>query len=301
MAIEVPVQRLEIGDVVLIDLPGLERQVEATVVRDIDRTDTTVLVTLRVPGREDFAQEWRIGDMVTVVRVHELHPGAEPGRMSWGDAELLLIALAAMLSPTTLSFSVLALVLGERPLRTGVWFYLGALSAMLAIGVVAAFVLGNVAASPTSTPKTWVAIVDVIAGALLLVYVVRLVRRPADPEKAAGMVARMGKVASSPAVAIFGAGAVLANAGGFIPLALKAISEKNPSATAYIGYWVAFTLVSLLPLGIAIVMLLVARDWTVKVLNLARDWLVLHARMVAAVIVALLAVVLLRNGIAGLT
>ena len=221
--------------------------------------------------------------------------------MSWGDAELLLIALAAMLSPTTLSFSVLALVLGERPLRTGVWFYLGALSAMLAIGVVAAFVLGNVAASPTSTPKTWVAIVDVIAGALLLVYVVRLVRRPADPAKAAGMVARMGKVASSPAVAIFGAGAVLANAGGFIPLALKAISEKNPSATAYIGYWVAFTLVSLLPLGIAIVMLLVARDWTVKVLNLPRDWLVLHARMVAAVIVALLAVVLLRNGIAGLT
>ena len=221
--------------------------------------------------------------------------------MSWGDAELLLIALAAMLSPTTLSFSVLALVLGERPLRTGVWFYLGALSAMLAIGVAAAFVLGNVAASPTSTPKTWVAIVDVIAGVLLLVYVVRLVRRPADPEKAAGMVARMGKVASSPAVAIFGAGAVLANAGGFIPLALKAISEKNPSATAYIGYWVAFTLVSLLPLGIAIVMLLVARDWTVKVLNLARDWLVLHARMVAAVIAALLAVVLLRNGIAGLT
>ena len=221
--------------------------------------------------------------------------------MSWGDAELLLIALAAMLSPTTLSFSVLALVLGERPLRTGVWFYLGALSAMLAIGVVAAFVLGNVAASPTSTPKTWVAIVDVIAGALLLVYVVRLVRRPADPAKAAGMVARMGKVASSPAVAIFGAGAMLANAGGFIPLALKAISEKDPSATAYIGYWVAFTLVSLLPLGIAIVMLLVARDWTVKVLNLARDWLVLHARMVAAVIVALLAVVLLRNGIAGLT
>ena len=30
-------------------------------VRDIDRTDTTVLVTLRVPGREDFIEEWRIG------------------------------------------------------------------------------------------------------------------------------------------------------------------------------------------------------------------------------------------------
>jgi Sap, sulfolipid-1-addressing protein len=80
-----------------------------------------------------------------------------------------------MLSPTTLSFSVLALVLGDRPLRTGLWFYLGALSVMLAIGVVAAFVIGDVAATSasTSTPKTWVAVVDVIAGALLLVVVDR--------------------------------------------------------------------------------------------------------------------------------
>jgi hypothetical protein len=221
--------------------------------------------------------------------------------MSWGDAELLLIALAAMLSPTTLFFSVLALVLGERPLRTGFWFYLGALSAMVAIGVVAAFVLGSAAASHTSTPKTWVAVVDVIAGALLVVYVARVVRRPVDPEKAAGMTAQMAKLASSPAIAIVGAGAALANAGGFIPLALKAISEKNPSAAYYIGYWVAFTLVSLFPLGAAIVMLLVARDWTARILNLARDWLVLHARTVAAVIVVLLAAVLLRNGISGLT
>ncbi len=67
--------------------------------------------------------------------------------MGWIDAELALTAVAAMLSPTTLSFSVLALVLGDRPLRTGVWFYLGALGATLAVGVLAAFVLGNKAAS----------------------------------------------------------------------------------------------------------------------------------------------------------
>jgi hypothetical protein len=60
--------------------------------------------------------------------------------------------------------------------------------------------------------------------------------------------------------------------------------------------------VSLLPLGVALVMLLVARDWTVRILNLARDWLVLHAaRTVVAVLVVLLAAVLLRNGISGLT
>src|SRR6476661_127102 len=131
--------------------------------------------------------------------------------MGWIDAELALIALAAMLSPTTLSFSMLALVLGDRPLRTGLWFYLGALSAMLAIGVAAAFVLGDSAASGSSTPKTWVMVVDVVAGAFLVVFVLRFVRRPVDPDKTAAMIARMSAVASSPAIAIVGAGAVLAN------------------------------------------------------------------------------------------
>jgi hypothetical protein len=68
MAIEFVVQRLEMGDVVLIDLPAQGGEVEATVVREIDRTDRTVSVSLRVEGREDFVKEWPLGAMVTVVR-----------------------------------------------------------------------------------------------------------------------------------------------------------------------------------------------------------------------------------------
>jgi hypothetical protein len=222
--------------------------------------------------------------------------------MDWGsNAELALIALAAMVSPTTLSFSVLALVLSDRPLRTGLWFYLGALSATLAIGVAAAFVIGDLAASHTSTPKTWVAVVDIVAGVILLLYAVRLLRRPPDAKKMDSMVAQMSKVASSPAVAVVGAGAVLANPGGFIPLALKAISEQNPNAQQYIVWWVGFTLISLLPLGLAVLMLLVAREWAERVLGTARDWLLRRAWTIAAVIIFLLAVALVRNGIAGLT
>jgi hypothetical protein len=67
MTIEFVAQRLVIGDVVLISLPEQEGEVEAMVVRDIDRTETAVRVTLRVKGREDFIKEWHIGDMVTVV------------------------------------------------------------------------------------------------------------------------------------------------------------------------------------------------------------------------------------------
>jgi len=222
--------------------------------------------------------------------------------VGWIDTELALTALAAMLSPTTLIFSVLVLVLGDRPLRTGFFFYLGAFSATLGIGVIAAFVLGNAAASDRpSSPKTWVAILDVVIALLLLVWVVRVVRRPADPTKIASAVEKMGKVASSPVVAIVGAGAALANPGAFIPIALKDISELNPSATEYVVDWVFFTIVSLLPLALALLMLLVARERADRLLEGARKWLELHARTIAAAIVVLLAASLLRNGISGLT
>ena len=111
----------------------------------------------------------------------------------------------------------------------------------------------------------------------------------------------MNSVVSSPVIAIVGAGAALANPGGFIPIALKTISETKPSATQYVVDWLFFSLVSLLPLGIALLMLFVAQDWAGRVLDAARDWLLRNARKVAAVIVFLLAASLLRNGIAGLT
>jgi len=219
------------------------------------------------------------------------------------DVELGLTALAAMLSPTTLSFTVFALVLAERPLRTGVWFFLGAFGVTLIIGIVAAFALGNAAAPSGSseTPPTWVAIIDVVAGGLLLVYVVRALRRPRDPKRTADMVEKMSGVASSPAIAIVAAGATLANPGGFIPIALKDISQLNPSAGEYIVLWLAFALISLLPLLAALVSLLVAREWATAKLHTARRWLELHGRTLAAVIIVLLAAALLRNGIVGLT
>jgi hypothetical protein len=68
VAIDCEVQRLELGDVVLIDLPGEPAKVEAKVVRQIERTQTGVLVTLRVAGRDDFVREWILDQMVTVVR-----------------------------------------------------------------------------------------------------------------------------------------------------------------------------------------------------------------------------------------
>ena len=222
--------------------------------------------------------------------------------MSWVYLELGLVSLAAMLSPTTLTFSVLALVLARRPLRTGVWFYLGAFAVTIAIGVVAGFVVGDIAApSAGGQRKTWVSVFDLVAAALLLVYVARTWRVPISEKTTKGMVEKMSSVASSPWIAVVAAGATLANPGGFIPLALKAISETNPTAASYATAWLAFTLVSLLPLGVAIVLLLVSPGWADPLLRSARTWLEAHLRLIASAIILLLAASLLHNGISGLT
>ncbi len=218
------------------------------------------------------------------------------------DTELALVALAAMLSPVTLFLSVLALVVGERPMRTGVWFFLGAFGVTLVVGVIGAVVLGNAAASTKpNTPKTWVAIVDVVAGLAVLFFVVRFLRRPRDPKRVASMIDQMSKVASSPVIAIIAAGATLANPGALIPLALKDISETNPSTGQYIAEWLGFAVVSLLPLLLALAALAVAPEPTQRLLMRIREWLERNARTIAAVILLLLAAILMRNGIAGLS
>jgi hypothetical protein len=222
--------------------------------------------------------------------------------VGWIDLELALTSLAAMLSPTTLTFSILVLVLSPRPLRSGFLFYLGALAATLAIGVLAAFVLGDHAASSDpSTPKTWVAIFDLVAGGLIIGWVIGVLRRPRNPARLAGMIDQIGKVADSPAIAVIGAGAALANPGGFIPLALKEISELDPSRIEYTVDWLFFALVSLLPLAVSLLLLVVAREWTKRLLDRVRIWLEHNARVIAAVIVLAVAAALIRNGIAGLT
>ena len=223
--------------------------------------------------------------------------------MSSAYTELALTALAAMLSPTTLSFTVFALVLGERPLRTGLWFFLGAFGATLLIGVLAAFVLGDVAAPSHSSeqPPTAVAILDVVLGALLVAWIVRALRRPPNPQRVKDTVEKMSVVASSPAIAIVAAGATLANPGGFIPIALKSISQVDPSTPEFIALWTAFGLVALLPLLLSLIALAVAPDRARSVLGRVRLWLERHARTLAAVILLLLAAALIRNGIVALT
>jgi hypothetical protein len=68
VALDIVVQRLQMGDVILVDLPDQGTSVEAPVVREPERTESTMRARLRVTGRNDFVKEWPLGEYVTVIR-----------------------------------------------------------------------------------------------------------------------------------------------------------------------------------------------------------------------------------------
>jgi hypothetical protein len=197
---------------------------------------------------------------------------------------------------------VLILVLGERPLRTGFWFYLGALGATLGIGVLAAFVLGERrrVLDPVE-PQDVGGVLDIVFALAILVFVVRWLRSRRTrrrPRPRSRRSARWSRHAPSRSSRRRRAGT---NPGMFIPIALKTIS----SSTERHGR-VRCRLALLQP-GLAAA----ARPRADRTPDRpgvgraraqgVRAELERNARIVAAVIVIALAASLLRNGIAGLT
>jgi hypothetical protein len=72
---EVNVEMLQLGDVILIDLPDQGTNIEAQVVgespevvREIERSESTVRARLRVSGRDDFVMEWPLDTRVMLIR-----------------------------------------------------------------------------------------------------------------------------------------------------------------------------------------------------------------------------------------
>ena len=74
VAIEVDVQRLQLGDVILIQPPEgaiIEAQVvgeSPEIVRELERSESTVRARLRVAGRDDLVMVWPLDTRVTLVR-----------------------------------------------------------------------------------------------------------------------------------------------------------------------------------------------------------------------------------------
>ena len=162
MAIDFVVQRLQIGDVVLADFPDQGGEVEATVVRDIGRTESTVRVTRTSP--ESLLGTLR---MLTFQADRELAiMDASTGPVVAGAGNLpvsIMAGLAGMLGLLALVlamaglYGVLSHVVAHRTKEMGVRLALGASRRQIiwlvlvdgvgsvVVGLVIGFVLADVA------------------------------------------------------------------------------------------------------------------------------------------------------------
>ena len=102
--------------------------------------------------------------------------------MGWIDSEVILVSLAAMLSPTTLLFSLFVLILGDRPLRTGIG--VGVLTFYIVLTVAGAQDIIAQKLGVSIVPLTWTLRVLVFALPVLLGLLARRVCRALQAEHA---------------------------------------------------------------------------------------------------------------------
>lgn len=219
--------------------------------------------------------------------------------MSEAIGQLLPFAVGTALSP----FPVIAVVLilaTPRAAVNGLAFLLGWIVGLMLVGALILLAAGSADASDDGEPATWVSVVKLALGALLLVFAVqqwrkRTVEKPAPkwmqamdtlaPGKSAGLAAALAAI--NPKNLILTAGAAAAIAGTGIPASKQAI--------AFAVFVVIGSLGTLVPLGIYFAL----GKRSEPLLDHIRSWMAANNTAIMAVLMLVIGTKLLGDGISG--
>jgi len=228
--------------------------------------------------------------------------------------EIFLLSLLAMFNPTLLAAVTLMLLL-PNPKRLMLGYLLGAYTASISTGLVIVFALPN--SSATSTSKNTLSPAeDIVVGLLLLVVAVVLATDRDRPlrerrerrkdnkqakgegkEKEALPLRLLGR--GSPRVA-FVVGLLLSFPGVSYLTGLTQIHKLDAAAAPTALLVVAFCLVQQLLLEVPLAGYFVAPEKTAEKVNGFRAWLGRNGRQAGIIVAAVLGVLILIRGIAGL-
>jgi hypothetical protein len=226
----------------------------------------------------------------------KVHDADQTGGVTTVLMPLIPAAIGVALSPTAIIELILVL-LSRRARINGLVFVATLLLSFFVIPLVGAFVIDTATtdgSSQVSPAKGWVL---VILGALLLLLAVRNFRNRHDTSepKAFGAIAGMGP----------GAVFVLALGVGFfnpknLAILLAAGAQAGASGQSTTQIVVALALFSVLattPFIVAVGMRVFGGDHATERLTRLKGWLITHNRLIMAIVLAVLAAVLLAQGI----
>jgi cytochrome c biogenesis protein CcdA len=235
--------------------------------------------------------------------MHDHPAGADIRPVGQAIGQMLPAAVAVAISPLPIVAVVLMLV-SRRGRANGPAFVAAWVLGLSILGAIVLAVSSGAGASDSGAPATWVSIVKIALGVLLLLVGFREWRgRPSDRSEAS-MPKWMGALDTFTPVKATGAGALLS---GLNP---KNMLLAVGGATAIAGTGIAtgqqvvayavFVLLATAGVGTPVVLALVMGDRSRDLLDGIKNWMAANNAVIMAVLLLLLGVKLIGDGIGGL-
>lgn len=217
--------------------------------------------------------------------------------------DVLPLAIGVALSPIPIIAVVLMLV-GRRARVNGPTFVLGWLAGLAVVGAIVLGIAGPSDASDDGDPATWVAVLKLVLGALLLLVAMRQWRsRPGDGDEAA-MPKWMDAIDELTPGKALGAGALLS---GLNPKNLllgvaagAAVAQTGIAGGEQAVAYAVFALVATIGVAVPVVLYFALGDRAPAVLDRLEAWMARHNAAIMASLCLVIGAKLIGDGIAGL-
>lgn len=217
--------------------------------------------------------------------------------------QVLPLAVGVALSPLPIIAVVLMLVTA-RGRANGPAFVLGWLVGLAIVGAIVLSVAGGTDASEEGEPATWVSVLELVLGALLVLISLRQWRgRPHEGDEAT-MPKWMSALDRFTPVKALGAGALLS---GLNPKNLllavaagAAIAQTGIANGEQIAAYAVFALIGTVGVGAPVVMYFVLGDRAPALLERLKNWMARSNAVIMAVLLLVLGAKLIGDAIGGL-
>ena len=216
--------------------------------------------------------------------------------------QTLSLAVGVALSPVPI-IAVILMLVTPRARVNGPAFVVGWLVGLGVVGTIVLLVAGPSDASENGEPATWVSVLELVLGALLLLVALKQWRgRPHEGDEAATP-RWMGAIDSFSPAKAFVAGVVLAGANPKNLLlavgAAAAIAQTGiPGGEQAVAYAV-FALVGTIGVGAPVVIYSALGDRSGPVLERLKSWMGAHNAVIMAVLCLIIGAKLIGDAIAG--
>jgi hypothetical protein len=216
--------------------------------------------------------------------------------------QALPLAVGVALSPIPI-IAVALMLMSPRARLNGPGFVLGWLAGLAVIGAIVLAIAGPANASNDGKPATWVSVLKLLLGLLLVLLAVRQWRARPQPGQEIEAPKWMGSIERfNPGKAV-GAGAVLS---GLNPkntlLAIGAaagIAQTGISGADQAIAYIVFAIVATLGVAAPVVMYFALGDRSQRILAELRDWMGQHNAVIMAVLCLVIGAKLIGDAISG--